>query len=153
MRGGFVHNRVLVARVAAFFLLLTDRVYLEHPVGSGRHAGFADLFVLFGSHRIVCEAELSADRIHRDVRKAELLEATRLLIVVPRPPLVRAVHRRLAQLAPVRFEIWVGTLGVILKRLSDVFAIKDAVNVRVSSSHQPGTRLIAPDTRQPGEVA
>ena len=73
MRGRFLHNWILDAPEEHFRSLgaTTTREYQTRP---GRGAGFIDLFVLLDPHRIAVEAELSADRVVNDVRKAS--EAT-----------------------------------------------------------------------------
>ncbi len=120
MRGGFIHNRVLIAPIEAFLVQCGAYVRREYPTGPGRTAGFVDLFASYGAHRIVCEAELTADRVARDVDKAVALNATLLLIVVPRSRVARAVRKHLSRLAQMDFDIWVSTVPVALQRLSDL---------------------------------
>lgn len=121
MRGGFVHNRVLIAPVESAFRILGASVHREHPVGSGGCHGFVDLWVIYLACRIACEAEMSSDRVWRDMEKAILLKATLLLILVPKAGVAESVRSRLAssQAPPVpsSLSIYCLTVGAVLHEI------------------------------------
>ncbi len=129
MKGGFVHNEVLLGPFMQYFQYLSATVYREYPVGPGTQGGFIDGFVLHGSVRIAFEAELSPDRVLRDVEKARQLKAHYLFIIVPESHIERRVKRKLAQrpaeLGPP--EICVLPLGQMLQRISELFPNKSDV--------------------------
>src|SRR5690606_34516681 len=108
MRGGYLHNRIIAARLLAACHRASVQA-LEHPTGEG---GFVDLYIEHGPLRVVCEIELSPDRIDRDLRKAIALDATHLLIVVPTPRVAARVMRRLERSGGAgQAEVFVLTLG------------------------------------------
>lgn len=119
MRGGFLHNSVLLDPLEDHFVRLGADVHREFMVRSDQLLGFVDLFVVLGRHRIACEAELSPARVHRDVQKSLALAATLLLIVVPHPRLLRSIRRRLrlAGEPPCKPTILVLTLGAALQHV------------------------------------
>ena len=91
MRGGFLHNEILVRPIERFFLSVGGLVCREYPAGNG----FVDLFIQWESYRIVTEAELQWRRIGNDVVKATALHADLLLIVTPTWQTARLVRRKI----------------------------------------------------------
>lgn len=140
MRGGFLHNKVLIEPIAAFFLAVAGTVYREYATGPGRDAGFVDLFVEYGLERIVCEAELSADRVPKDLAKAAALNATLLLIVVPNARVARSVRARASTVAVdpagANIEKWILPLGVALQRLRSSCRFRTDRNVLETLRHE-----------------
>jgi hypothetical protein len=120
MIGGYVHERIMLDPLEAGFRKNGGTVHREYPVTLGRSPLTADLLIESGPYRIVCEAERSLRRTHRDLLKAIQLDADLLLIVVPDWQLARAVKRRLAgrhrQLPSSKPMIMVLPLGVVLQR-------------------------------------
>jgi len=142
MRGNFIHNRVLLEPIESHFRRLRALVYLEYPTRMGRQAGFIDLFILHGPHRIACEAELSPDRVRNDVVKARAVHATLLLIVSTNVSVVRTIDQRLRSWGPPEvpqlrdvpaLPIWVLPLGRMLQRLAINFPLGTGLNVPLSS--------------------
>ncbi|MBK8099844.1 MAG: hypothetical protein IPK26_22290 [Planctomycetes bacterium] len=129
MRGGFLHNSVLLDPIETHFAQVGAEVCREFMVRSRELLGFVDLFVVLRENRIACEAELSPDRVDRDVQKAIALAATQLLIVVPHPRLLRPIRRRLrlAAQAPPGPAILVLTLGAALHHVRSSFPLFPAV--------------------------
>lgn len=140
MRGGFVHNRILIAALAAFFHQIGAQMRFEHRVGQGRRAGYVDLVVDIGDTRIVCEVELTPDRVPNDVAKAIALKAKLLLIVAPTGAIARRIRRRLRamklHLAAAELEVQVAPLGIALKRLTNFCQLKSIVNVSQTLSRE-----------------
>jgi len=149
MRGGFLHNHVLLDPIEEHFRRLNAIASREHMVRSADFSGFIDLFIQHGAHRIACEAELTPERIDRDLRKAELAEATLLLIVVPHRRIAQSVLRKLhrTDLPYPPAGVWVLPLGPGLARLARCFPLIASVNGEKKSDHRgaiaPSRRCIA----------
>jgi len=145
MRGGFLHNHVLLDPIEAHFRGLGASTAREHLVRSAAFAGFIDLFIQHGAHRIACEAELTPERIDRDLRKAELAQATLLLIVVPHRRVAQSVLRKLnrSYLPYPPAGVWVLPLGPAIERLARCFPFISPVNAEKNQitegpSHRAG---------------
>lgn len=95
MRGGFIHNDVLVNRLLQAFEVEGWSCDTEMPVRMGEAFGFIDLVAEMDGYCIAVEAELSAKRIDRDLQKAQALHAAELWIVTPNARVVGAVRRTL----------------------------------------------------------
>lgn len=157
MRGQFLHNDILVAPIAALLREYGVRSQLEYAIESGRGVGFVDLFAVQESFRLVCEAELSPDRVWNDIRKAVALQADLLLIVVPTVRMARRIRRRLQHprcpAAPENLDIWILPLGPALQRLREMMSLMTRVNVSRTLSHQimPGQAEFGRDAPVLGE--
>ncbi len=125
MRGGYLHNHVLLDPIEMHFSALGARQRREHPTARGRSAGFVDLFIEHRPWRIACEAELSSRRIENDLAKAASLHASLLMIVVPTKRVARAVQRKLQNIESPQLElpIWVLPLGPMLRRIALCFPL------------------------------
>ncbi len=125
MRGGFVHNQVLVRRLDEAFRAVGAATFLEHPTGPSAPRGFVDLLAVHGPLRVVCEAELRASRVAAAIVKAEALQADCLLLVVPDQRTVRAVRVAVVRLdvpsSPRSGRVFVLTLGQALQWVRDSF--------------------------------
>ena len=155
MRGGYLHNVILLRPLEAYFLGLGALVEREYPTGPGRKAGFVDLFVRYLSWRIACEVELTADRVLNDANKAALVRADLLVIVVPDWHVTRVAKRRLGSVDyPSRKngpEIWVLPPGPALKRLRKRCQLLTTLNVSVR--HQViESRALRGINRTPGGI-
>lgn len=131
MRGGFLHNDVLLGPVESHFRACHARIDREFPTRPGRDAKFIDLFVNLHGLRIACEAELTTRRIGRDIDKAREVNAQLLLIVVPHRRVARYAMERVVDPAAVRRELalWILPLGPALARLRSCFPIPALPNV------------------------
>ena len=132
MRGGFLHNDILLQPVAEYFRRLGAEVHEEYAVQPGRSTGYADLFILYGNQRIICEAELSAARIQNDYKKAAVLETTLLLIVVPNRTVLDSILRvtrswKLDDSLQVP-QVLILPLGQMLQRLTVLFPLMSCSN-------------------------
>ena len=125
MRGGFVHNRVLIARLDAALRAVGATTRLEYPTAPSSPRGFVDIYATLGDLRIVCEAELRASRVEVAVSKATALQADYLLLVVPNQRVARAVRAQLGSLSvdpgAVSTLKCVLTLGQALQWVSNCF--------------------------------
>ena len=141
MRGGFLHNHILLDPIESHFQKLGATTAREHLVASGSFTGFIDLFIEHGNQRIACEAELTPARIERDLEKAKLAEATLLLIVVPHRRIAQGVLRKLHRLDKPRppAGLWVLPLGPALQRLRHCLPLILAVNAEKKTENHPGT--------------
>ncbi|MBL8745375.1 MAG: hypothetical protein JNK58_03360 [Phycisphaerae bacterium] len=83
MRGGFLHNKVLLAPILEHFFSRGAVVREEFPVVVGTVRRAVDLWILEGSVRIAIEAELTPRRAITALDKAVAAAATHLLIVTP----------------------------------------------------------------------
>ena len=132
MRGGFLHNHVLLDPVERYFRGLGADVQREYPVAFGKTKAFVDLFIRYRRERIVCEAELSSDRARKDLAKAIELRATFLLIVVPDWPMARAVKRRLSRVGHTSstegLRSFILPLGPALQWVRNCFPFLTSVN-------------------------
>lgn len=143
MKGGFLHNEVLLAPLEGYFRGLGAPVHREHPAESGRSPRAVDLFVTWGTRRIVIEAELTARRVLDDVAKAELLNATLLLVVVPTARIAEAARGRIAQadLTRTSMAIWVLPLGPALERVRRCFPFSsNPIQDRITTRGAEGER-------------
>jgi hypothetical protein len=125
MRGGFVHNRVLVARLDSALQAVGATTRLECATGPTSPRGFVDILATLGQVRVACEAELRADRVELAVRKAVWLDVDYLLLVAPDGRTVRALRARFDSLAG-RFDVqppqeFILTLGQALQWVANSF--------------------------------
>lgn len=131
MRGGFVHNRCLIAPLVETCRELGITVRLEAPVGPGRHAGHVDALIGGGDFRVAVEAECSARRVKRDVIKARTLDVQELWIIVPTRAVARAVGRVVALAEPApSLTVFVFSEAQARQRLAHCFPLLSAPKVR-----------------------
>ena len=132
MRGGFVHNRVLVARLDAAFRAVGATTLLECPTGAGIPRGFVDIFATKNGVRVVCEAELRANRVDLAVHKAMELDADYLLLVAPNGRTARAIRARLARAGPTPGtetpRQFILTLGQAIQWVTNCFPLLTSTN-------------------------
>jgi hypothetical protein len=128
VRGGFVHNRVLVDSIRKLAVAHGAAVSEEHRVSVGGKPGFVDLMIQIPSAVVVCEAELGPRRAVWDVAKASALDADLLLIVTPTRGVATRIQARLAEseIGNPELEIWVLPLGVARQRLHKLFSLISA---------------------------
>lgn len=145
MRGDFVHNAILVGQIAALLSEFGIAARLEFPIQIGTRRKFADLYARWPGVTLVCEAELSADRVWNDVEKAIAAQASHLIIVVPTPRVARLVRRRLAHAStpsvPSSLVVYVFTLGVALQRVRHLLSLMSSVKGCGTSNHQCDTTV------------
>ena len=92
MRGGYVHNRVLLDPIDTKAWRSGARVDREVAIRVGGQVLYGDLLIRDGSKRILVEAELSSKRIPNDLAKAAAFEVCELWLVVPNPGVARSVQ-------------------------------------------------------------
>jgi len=131
MRGGYLHNTILLQPLEREFRSLGASTRLEMPTGSGKITGYIDLLVNLDSKIIAVEAELSSKRISRDLQKAHAVNADELWVVVPNNRVAQAVRQRFrntkntSQSPPV----FILTQGQALQRLRNYFPLFSRSNV------------------------
>ena len=82
MRGGYIHNRVLLEPIAQKALCIPGaRVDQEVAIRVDDQILYGDLLIQFGSRRILVEAELTSKRIENDLIKAAAMEPCELWVV------------------------------------------------------------------------
>ena len=133
MRGGYLHNDVLIDRMDTEWGMIGAQTSREAAVtdDQGRTTGYIDLLVRLSSGLIAVEAELTPRRIPRDLEKAETLAVTELWIVVPDVRVRRLVKRRLQRSRATLFsgEVFVLTLGEALQRVNNYYSLFSGSNV------------------------
>lgn len=119
MRGGRLHNEIIIDPLDHAFREIGASVRREMFVRIGADTAYADLVAELGGWRFVVEAELSARRVANDLLKGMALDADELWIVVPDRRIAGCVERRLAALAVRRNQggLFVLTLGQALQRV------------------------------------
>lgn len=119
MKGGYVHDQVLLQGVAAAFKQAGASLRYQAPSS----AGYCDLTARLPDGRLFAvEIEMTTRRIENDLRKGAEIKADELWIVVPNQQVLRASKRRLQQLASrSEVAVFILTLPQALKRLSDSF--------------------------------
>ncbi len=119
MRGGFIHNVILITALAELFELEGWRVDTEVPIRVGTTIRFVDLVAEREGYCIAVEAECSPKRIEGDLDKARALGAQELWIVTPNTRIAAGVRRKLDRLfVPVnRDGLFVLTQGAAKERI------------------------------------
>ncbi len=120
MRGGFLHNEVILASVAQEFEQAEWQVELEVPIRMGESIGFVDLVADRDGWCVAVEAECSPRRVGRDLDKAQALRAHELWIVTPNAGVAAAVRRSLDRMhvQPNRGGLFVLTQGQAVQRVT-----------------------------------
>ena len=97
MRGGYIHNHVLIDLVAQEAMRLGAQIDCEVAIEVGEKIMYGDLLIQNGLQRILVEAEMSSKRIANDLAKAAALDVCELWILVPNPKVAQSVKRRLSK--------------------------------------------------------
>lgn len=146
MKGGSIHNRLLTEALARAFEIAGGKVLREHPVRPGQRPQSVDLFVTWGDRVIVVETEMQGRRVAAAFRKAILLGAVLLVILVPSVRVAaaarRALRRNRIHPSDSQPQILVLTLGAALQ------AVKRGC-LPVSGSCVTGTLTLSPDRSFP----
>ena len=126
MRGGYIHNRVLLDPIDQKAWRFGAQVDREVSIRVGGQVLYGDLLIRSGSKRILVEAELSARRIPNDLAKAVAFRVSELWLVVPNPRLAQSVRRKLLQqsIVPGTSGLFILLLPQALQRLERIFCIE-----------------------------
>jgi len=140
MRGGFLHNNVLVRGLCAQCGRIGARAEIEVPVRCGQRTRFIDVVVRNESEVIALEVECDARRIEWDVEKAMAFGADEFWIVVPDAHLACRVRRQVDkyQQSTEAGVICVLTYGQALERLRKCFSLISAANTQEKQITNPG---------------
>lgn len=141
MRGGYLHNTVLLNPIEAYLRRADAQTRREYPVQKNATRGAIDLVATWDDALIAIEAELTPDRVVRDVQKALAARAGLLVIVVPTRRVAAAAIRRLRlNCNPTRKDlpVWVLPLGPALERLRRLFPLFSTLNPGIERNSQTG---------------
>jgi len=130
MRGGFVHNCILLQALAGEIISVGGQVTFEVAVRVTGGVGFIDLVAQHVGRCIAVEAEMSSRRIGGDIAKAAALGADALWVVVPNSRVARAVRRQLLRIknGAARPAVSVHTLGQARQRVRSCFSLNSGAN-------------------------
>lgn len=124
MRGGFLHNEVLIGPLRREAQRHGLQSATEAPVRLADQICYVDLLLNLEGKCIAVEAECSTRRVRRDIEKAAAFSADELWIIVPHVGLAKAVLRALVRIkAPVGVKVIVFTQGQALRRLREILAL------------------------------
>ena len=125
MRGGYLHNMLLIGSVQEECARRDINTATEVKVSDGNRTGYIDLVMEIDGYRIAVEAELTSKRIEKDVWKARVARVDELWVLVPNKRVENFLWRRLARLPPSSKDlaIYVLPLGGALKELSNRFPL------------------------------
>ena len=130
MRGGYIHNRVLLDPIAQNASQLGFRIDREVPIAVGERVLYGDLLIQRHSQLVLVEAELSSKRIANDLVKAVASGACELWLVVPNPRVARSVRRKLLQQTIKR-----GTSGLFVLLLPQALQRLEEFSELISESN------------------
>ncbi|MCC6970884.1 MAG: hypothetical protein IT434_11765 [Phycisphaerales bacterium] len=150
MRGGFIHNKILLAPIRADCRAANIRLREEVPAGQGRRAGHVDLVLGDGQFQIAVEAECSPKRVSQDVLKAGALGVVELWIVVPTPAIRRGAIAGLGSCCCCvpTLSVFVFSLLQARQRLAvclPLFSVAKVPGKQVGEEIQPGPPVSAVD--------
>ncbi len=137
MRGGYIHNRVLLDPIAQNASQLGFRVDREVPIAVGERVLYGDLLIQRHSQLVLVEAELSSRRIANDLVKAAASGACELWLVVPTPNVARSVRRALSQqpFKPGTCGLFVFLLPQVLQRVREFSELISGSNVETEKKY------------------
>lgn len=120
MRGGYVHNRILLDPLYRKALRLGAQVDCEAAIKVGDRVLYVDLLIRGGPKQILVEAELSSKRVPNDLAKAAEFGVCELWLVVPNPRIAGSVRRKLLrQSIKPGAELFILLLPQALQRLEE----------------------------------
>jgi len=123
MRGGYIHNNVLIAPIERAERARGAIVYREYRVVTPKLEGNMDLLVITKLRRRAYEAENTLDRVRWDIMKATAFPLDELVLVFPTGRLARAAQKCVDELKAsgkvVRLSIVCVTVGAALQRIKD----------------------------------
>ena len=122
MRGGYVHNRVLLDPIDLRAWRCGLQVDREVMIRVDERVLYGDLLIRGRSKRILVEAELSSKRIRNDLAKAAALGVCELWLVVPNPTVAQSVWRKLLRqsIDPGTSRLFILSLPQALQRLEGI---------------------------------
>ena len=125
MRGGYLHNMLLIGSVQEECARRGINTATEVKVSDGNRTGYIDLVMEIDGYRIAVEAELTSKRIEKDLWKARLARVDELWVLVPNKRVEKSLRRTLARLPrpSEKLAIYVLPLGGALKELSNRFPL------------------------------
>ena len=126
MRGGYLHNTILLDPIEALFRQADAQTRREYPVQNVTTRGAIDLVATWNGNLVAVEAERKAERTAHDVQKARAAGADLLVIVVPNRRIASAVMRHLNEnevLTDCDVPVWVLAVRSCRRTTSTFFSI------------------------------
>lgn len=125
IRGGHLHNEVLIRPLNECALDGGARTSLEYSVRVGTRTLFIDLVVIIGLYRIAVEAELTPKRVQNDIEKATAFGAHELWIVTPTTRSVKTILNSLPakSIEMTGPKVFVLTQGQAVHRIVNCFPV------------------------------
>ena len=125
MRGGYLHNTLLIGAVQEDCSRQGIKTATEVKVSDGNRTGYIDLVMEVDGYRIAVEAELTSKRIEKDVWKASVAHVDELWVLVPNKRVEKSLRGTLARLprSSKDLTIYVLPLGRALRELSNRFPL------------------------------
>ena len=138
MRGGYIHNRVLLDPIAQRASQLGAQVDREVAITVGSKVLYGDLLIQGRSKRILVEAELSSRRIPNDLAKAAAVGACELWLVVPNPRVARSVRQKLLceSIGPGKSGLFVLLFSQAVQRLEELSELNSGSNADTKKKKQ-----------------
>ena len=140
MNGGYRHEQAILGAMERILLQHKFETTRQVSVDLGKERGFVDLVAERGPLRLVVEAELSARRIQKDLRKAAAMDATWLWIVVPNGMVQRSVRSRLRKLRVRERHPWLAifTLSQAVNQVNGCFPVSLSEGKTENRTLSPG---------------
>ena len=152
MRGGYVHNRVLLDPIEQKARRLGAVVDREAPIRVGGRVLYGDLLIRNGSRQVLVEAEMSSRRVPNDLAKA-MAQGASLWIIVPNARVADSVRRKLSQhVTQPQPPLLVLSLPQALQRLEEMIELSSGSNVKMETEKQSSVGSEEERTLDEGEA-
>ena len=125
MRGGYLHNVLLIGSLREECARLGIETATEVQVRNGTRSGYLDLLMRPKEYRIAVEAERTGKRVRNDLWKAETAGVDELWILVPTLRVGKSVSRALSRVpqVPKDLPVFVLPLGRAIQGLRNRFLL------------------------------
>ena len=125
MRGGYLHNVLLIGSLREECIRLGIETATEVQVCNGTRTGYLDLLMRRDGYRIAVEAELTGKRVRNDLWKAETAGVDELWIIVPTLRVGKSVSHALLRVphTPKDLPVSVLPLGRAVQVLRNRFPL------------------------------
>jgi uncharacterized glyoxalase superfamily metalloenzyme YdcJ len=137
VRGGYVHNHVLLDPIERKARQLGAVVDREAAITAGGRVLYGDLLIRNGSRQVLVEVEMSSRRVPNDLAKA-MAQAACLWIVVPNARVAESVRRKLSRHeTQPQPRLFVLSLPQALQRLEAMIELNSGSNVERKRKKKP----------------
>ena len=140
MKGGFIHNHILLSPIANEATRLGMHVTCEAPIRVQNKVFFGDLLIQSDVLRILVETEMSPRRVENDLVKAAALNVSELWIVVPHFGMARLVRWKLSELGigPEIPGLFVLVLPQAIQRLRNFYQLNSVSDTKTEKKKKMG---------------